>query len=128
MRHKGDTILQTNTIDEAKNTAPAPKPSRAQRRATMRATNNRMIADRQQLIEAIHALQKSNQAMNIMLIWISSITGVAELKDTPEQRQERNDADRLHARIVQLVELEKRVKEKEERENPMLTLKVGDVP
>lgn len=104
-------MQETKTTDEAvtEATAPTPITSRAQRRATMRQRDNRLMADRKKLLEIIRTLEKSNRNMNTMLVWIASVTGVAQPQDTMEQRQARNDGDRLQARIVELVQIEKRV-------------------
>ena len=116
--------MQTPTTSEEAPTKkaeePRPQPSRAQRRASMRAMNNKLFSDRKLLVAELERLQGSNRAMNYLLNDIVKTVGMTPPKTAIEGI---NAVDQLRDRIIGLVELEKRVKAKEEKENPIMDLK-----
>ena len=116
------TIQQAGTTDDTPQSTgkPEPKQSRAQRRASLRMQNNKLWQNRELLVKELERLQKNNENMNGLLNLI-----VAIVRPQVALEGGKNAADLLLARLKELVELEKRVKEKEEKENPMLTLNTG---
>lgn len=105
---------ETSTVPVHQKTDPAEQPSSRQaRRATMRAMNNKLSGAYEslrlkygELARLSAKLQQSNQAMNLFLTWI------AETVVLPKEGKAAgiNHADLLKARILELVELEKRDK------------------
>jgi hypothetical protein len=114
--------MQTsNTVEREQHETPAPKPkvSRQHRRASMRDMNNKLLREREIFRQEYIKLQRGHRAMSLFLSDIAKTVGII-VPTTPTQSV--NAADLVRDRIIALVELEKRVKEKEERENPMFVM------
>jgi len=81
--------------------------NRSVRRASMRDTNNKLLRERERLIEEIKRMHESNTNMSRFLSHLASMVALPESQDIPSGC---NRADLMLHRITELVELERKTK------------------
>jgi hypothetical protein len=86
---------------------PGPKPSRQQRRASLRDMNSKLLHNREQLINELNRLHHANVTLSRFLTHLSTVVGLQPEANRPDGK---NAADLLLDRILGLVEIEKRLK------------------